>query len=122
MGVGFNADVILGPPVRDPFLNFCAGVGLCDPAIASPNIVPFRHRPVQRPRRGFRTLDFWSPARSDDLFTNFNNIANLTWVKGNHTFKFGGSLNFEGFYVKNVAAQTFGFSSAETAEPYQVKA
>ena len=46
------------------------------------------------------------PARADDLFSNFNNIANLTWVKGNHTYKFGGSLNFEGFYVTGRPQET----------------
>ncbi len=60
------------------------------------------------------------PGRVDDLFSNFNNIASLTWVKSNHTFKFGGSLNLEGFYEKdsNDLQGLYGFSSAETAEPY----
>jgi hypothetical protein len=33
------------------------------------------------------------PGRVDNLYSEFNDVASLTWVKSNHTFKFGGSLN-----------------------------
>jgi hypothetical protein len=47
--------------------------------------------------------------------------ANLTWVKGNHTFKFGGELIIDGQNYQTQARGNgnFGFSVAETSDPYQ---
>jgi hypothetical protein len=46
--------------------------------------------------------------------------ASLTWVKGNHTFKFGGEAIFEGLPIANTSRSNgqFGFGQAETADPY----
>jgi len=48
-------------------------------------------------------------------FTN-----SFTWVKGNHTFKFGGELVFEGLPIANGSRSDgeFGFASQETADPF----
>jgi hypothetical protein len=53
-----------------------------------------------------------------DTKPTFN--ANLTWVKGNHTFKFGGEAIFEGLPIQNTtrANGALGFAAAETADPY----
>jgi len=50
--------------------------------------------------------------------TNFN--ANLTWVKNNHTFKFGAEASIEGYPNSNflMTNGAFGFSGNETALPY----
>ncbi len=50
--------------------------------------------------------------------TNFN--ANLTWVKNNHTFKFGGEAGIEGYPNSNFLDTNgvFNFSAAETGLPY----
>ncbi|HEY7333859.1 MAG TPA: TonB-dependent receptor [Bryobacteraceae bacterium] len=50
--------------------------------------------------------------------TNFN--ANLTWVKNNHTFKFGGEASIEGYPNSNfiMTNGVFNFSGNETALPY----
>jgi hypothetical protein len=50
--------------------------------------------------------------------TNFN--ANLSWVKNNHTFKFGSEASIEGYPNYNVINTdgVFGFSAAETGLPY----
>lgn len=50
--------------------------------------------------------------------TNFN--ANLTWVKGNHTFKFGSEAAVEGYPNSNFINTNgvFNFSAAETGLPY----
>jgi hypothetical protein len=50
--------------------------------------------------------------------TNFN--ANLTWVKNNHTFKFGGEAGIEGYPNSNFLNTNgvFNFSAAETGLPY----
>jgi len=47
--------------------------------------------------------------------------ANLTWVKGNHTFKYGGELTLEGYpeYSRWRSNGQFNFSNAETADPWQ---
>ena len=47
--------------------------------------------------------------------------TSLTWIRGNHTFKFGGEYTGEGFPDKSLwrANGDFNFSAAETADPYQ---
>jgi len=46
--------------------------------------------------------------------------TSVTWVKGNHTFKFGGEAIFEGLPIANGSRSNgvFGFGQAETADPY----
>jgi hypothetical protein len=53
-----------------------------------------------------------------DTKPTFN--ASFTWVKGNHTFKFGGEAIFEGLPIQNTtrANGAIGFGQAETANPY----
>jgi hypothetical protein len=47
--------------------------------------------------------------------------TNLTWVKGNHIFKFGGEYAAEGYpeQANYRANGSFTFSNAETADPWQ---
>jgi Carboxypeptidase regulatory-like domain/TonB dependent receptor-like, beta-barrel len=47
--------------------------------------------------------------------------VSLTWVKGNHTFKAGGTVVFEGFPQQSSirAFGLFGFAQAETGNPYE---
>lgn len=47
--------------------------------------------------------------------------TNLTWVKGNHTYKFGGELTLEGYpeYSRWRSNGQFNFSNAETSDPWQ---
>jgi len=46
---------------------------------------------------------------------------NLTWVKGNHTFKYGGDLTIDGYPEKSGwrANGAFGINNAETSDPWQ---
>ncbi len=46
--------------------------------------------------------------------------GSFTWVKGNHTFKFGGEALFEGLPIANGSRSNgvFGFAQTETADPY----
>ena len=46
---------------------------------------------------------------------------NLTWVKGNHTFKYGGDLTIDGYPERSGwrANGAFGINNAETADPWQ---
>ena len=47
-------------------------------------------------------------------------VANLTWVKNNHTFKFGGEAGIEGYPNSNFIDTngSYNFSAAETGLPY----
>ncbi len=47
--------------------------------------------------------------------------TSLTWVRGNHTFKAGGEYVGEGFPEQSLwrANGSFGFSNAQTSDPYQ---
>jgi len=47
--------------------------------------------------------------------------ATLTWVKGNHTFKYGGELTIEGYpeHSNWRANGYFTFNNAETSDPWQ---
>jgi hypothetical protein len=46
---------------------------------------------------------------------------NLTWVKGNHTFKYGGELTVDGYPERSKwrSNGSFGMSNAETSDPWQ---
>jgi hypothetical protein len=45
--------------------------------------------------------------------------VSLTWIKGNHSYKFGGELMIEGFPVNSFyqANGAFGISKTETGDP-----
>ena len=63
-------------------------------------------------------LGFNGTQNTNESKTNL--VANLTWVKNNHTFKFGGEADFEGYPNYNIISTNglFGFSANETALPY----
>ncbi len=54
-----------------------------------------------------------------DIKPTFN--TSLTWVKGNHTIKFGGEALFEGFPTHTYSRShgVFTFGAAQTADPWQ---
>jgi hypothetical protein len=56
----------------------------------------------------------------DTLEEKTNFVASLTWVKNNHTYKFGGETRIEGYPNSNIINTngSFGFSAAETGLPY----
>ena len=56
---------------------------------------------------------------ANDYKPTFN--TNLTWVKGNHTFKLGATALFEGIQSVNDsrADGQFGFSQQQTSDPWQ---
>ena len=117
LGVGFNYDDLARPSVT-PVYDSCGNLGLCSQAFTSPTSFPDVTGLLNSLGGGATILGPFP--RADDLYSVFNNVASLTWVKGNHTYKFGGSLDFVGFYETGVATKNFAFSAAETAEPYQV--
>jgi hypothetical protein len=123
LGAGFDADD-LGRPSVTPDFNACANLGLCSAAFQSPSTFPQVTGLFNSQGGGFgsATAPLGPPGRVDGLYTEFNSIASLTWVKSNHTFKFGGNLANQGFYNRTLSnlQGTFGFSSGQTAMPYLV--
>ena len=117
LGVGFNYDDLARPSVT-PVYDSCGNLGLCSQAFTSPTSFPDVTGLLNSLGGGATYLG--PPPRADDLFSVFNNVASVTWVRQNHTLKFGGSLDLTGFYETGVAQKVFGFSNAQTAEPYQV--
>jgi hypothetical protein len=124
LGVGFNYDDE-GRPSVTPSYNSCTNLSLCSAAFTTPTTFPevtglYNAQAGGMTGAAGTSGELGPGGRVDDLFSNFNNIASLTWVKNNHTFKFGGSLNFIGYYQldRDDLQGLYGFSSAETAEPY----
>ena len=63
-------------------------------------------------------------ALADDVFQQGTAIASLTWVKNNHTFKFGGELRNQGDYRldESMVNGQYAFGPQQTAMPYAVAA
>ena len=63
-------------------------------------------------------------ALADDVFQQVGATASLTWVKNNHTFKYGAELRNQGDYRLDSSGVngTYGFGPQQTAMPYVVAA
>ena len=119
LGTGYDTDY-LGRPSVTPDYDPCAGLGLCSQAFQRPATFPLLTGLNDTVAGG--TSIGGPPGRADNVYSIVDNIASLTWVKGNHTFKFGGNGEFMGSYtiaVNNLSG-TYGFSSGQTAMPYLV--
>jgi hypothetical protein len=125
LGAGYDTDY-LGRPSVTPDYDVCPGIGLCSAAFHRPATFPSFTGLSDPTAGGFGSLpaepQIGPPGRSDNKYSIVDAIANMTWVKGNHTLKFGGSAEFMGSYTINVSnlSGTYGFSSAQTAMPYLV--
>jgi Carboxypeptidase regulatory-like domain/TonB dependent receptor-like, beta-barrel len=119
LGAGFDTDY-LGRPSVTPDYDPCAGIGLCSQAFQRPATFP-RLTGLSDTVAGGTSIG-GPPGRADNIYSIVDTIASLTWVKGNHTFKFGGNGEFQGSYTKSVnnLSGTYGFSSGQTAMPYLV--
>jgi outer membrane receptor protein involved in Fe transport len=127
LGSGYDRDY-LGRPSVTPDYDACAGIGLCSPAFQRPATFPSFTGLSDATAGGFGIAvtepQIGPPGRADNVYSIVDSIASLTWVKGNHTFKFGGNGEFQGSYsitVSNLSG-TYGFTSAQTAMPYLVNA
>jgi hypothetical protein len=121
VGAGFDADD-LGRPNITPDYDSCGKLGLCSSTFVRPITFPYVTGLGNTLAGGFGTaLAPLGPLpQIDNLYQQFSSIASLTWVKGNHTFKFGGELRNGGQYTQARSKETFAFSSAQTALPYLV--
>jgi Carboxypeptidase regulatory-like domain len=119
LGSGYDENY-LGRPSVTPDYDVCGQLGLCSAAFQRPATFPLLTGLNDTSAGG--TSIAGPPGRADNKYSIVDSIASLTWVKGNHTFKFGGSAEFMGSYTITVSnlSGTYGFSSAETAMPYTV--
>jgi hypothetical protein len=119
LGAGYDADY-LGRPSVTPNYDACGQLGLCSAAFQRPATFPLLTGLSDVTAGG--TSIAGPPGRADNEYTIVDSVASLTWVHGNHTFKFGASAEFMGSYTLTVSnlSGTYGFSSAETAMPYLV--
>ena len=121
LGVGFDADDLGRPSVIQDY-DICGQLGLCSGAFVRPITFPLIQG-LSDPLAGGAgsALQPIGPLnRVDSLYQQFESIASLTWVKQNHTFKFGGELRNGGTYSQNFSYGQFTFSSGQTAMPYVV--
>src|SRR6202012_2167352 len=61
-------------------------------------------------------------ALADDVFEQGTAIVSLSWVKNNHTFKFGAELRNQGDFRLDASTINgqYNFSQVQTAMPYIV--
>ncbi|MEO5922710.1 MAG: TonB-dependent receptor [Bryobacteraceae bacterium] len=71
---------------------------------------------------GLKNIGSAAGTRNVTQSPTFN--ASLTWVKNNHSFKFGSEFRTEGYPVDSVANTdgNFAFSAAQTGQPFQTAA
>lgn len=121
VGAGFDADDLGRPSVTQNY-DVCGQLGLCSAAFVRPITFPYSSGLSDPQAGGFGSAtQFLGPLpRTDSLYQQFESIANLTWVKANHTFKFGGELRNGGTYTQNFSKAQFYWNSAQTAMPYLV--
>jgi hypothetical protein len=119
LGAGYDQDY-LGRPSVTPNYDSCGQLGLCSAAFQSPATFPLLTGLSDVVAGG--TSIAGPPGRADNKYSIVDAIASVTWVKGNHTLKFGVNAEFMGSYTFTVSnlAGTYGFSSAQTAMPYLV--
>jgi hypothetical protein len=111
----------LGQPAATPDYDVCGQLGLCGP-FDRPATFPVLQGLTNATSGGVATLGQGS--HSDSIFEQSSGIASLTWVKNNHTFKFGGELRNQGDLAvsRSNLNGTYVFSQTETALPYIVQA
>ena len=122
LGIGYNSDD-LGRPLVTPNYNACTNLNLCSPSFTLPSAFPnFTGLTDAAGGMANGGGGIGNTGRTDSIYNQFNSIASLTWVKGDHTFKFGGELRSQGNYsVDHTDLQgSYGFSVAQTAMPYEV--
>jgi hypothetical protein len=119
LGIGYTSDD-LGAPALTPEYNACGNLGLCSTAFTQPAAFPNFTGLLDSTAGGMQNIATGGPG--DSIFNQFMGIASLTWVKGNHTFKFGGQMLTQGNYNKSHSdlQGAYSFSGAETAMPYVV--
>lgn len=118
LGVGYSQNW-LGRPALTPDFN-AATLGLTGP-FTRPATFPVITGLTNAQVGGMNNMGT-TAGSNDDVFQQGNAIASLSWVKNNHSLKFGGELRNQGDYNLNAGAMngTYTFSNTQTAQPYVV--
>lgn len=121
LGVGWTQNWLGRPPLFDGY-DATAELGLRGPFTGTTATFPNFTGLNNAQRGGMANIS--STPGSDDVFQQGTAIASLTWVKNNHTFKFGGELRNQGDYALNDSMRNgqYTFHQAQTALPYIVGA
>lgn len=122
LGVGYTQNW-LGRPALADGIDATAMLGLRGPFTGRGATFP-NFTGLNNAQAGGSTNISSIGAKADDVFQQGTANASLTWVKGNHTFKFGGELRNQGDYRLDDSAinGTYAFGPQQTAMPYVVAA
>jgi hypothetical protein len=120
VGAGFSQNN-LGQPALIPDYDTCGQLGLCGP-FQHPATFPVLSG-LGNPQGGLGVTTGGSVGPGSHNYTINESptvIASLTWVRNNHSYKFGGSLLLNGNIVYNNSTLngTYAFSNLQTALPY----
>ena len=119
-GIGFTQNWLGRPALADNY-DATANLGLRGPFTGRGATFP-NFTGLSNTQAGGSANISSTGALADDVFQQGTAILSLTWVKNNHTFKFGGELRNQGDYRLDESGVngTYAFSPAQTALPYVV--
>lgn len=118
-GIGYTQNW-LGRPALVDDIDATAQLGLTGPFTGRQATFP-NFTGLSNAQGGSASISS-SGALADDVFQQGTAIASLTWVKDNHTFKFGGELRNQGDYRLDASMINgqYAFGPRQTALPYVV--
>jgi hypothetical protein len=121
-GIGFTQNW-LGRPALGNLYDATAGLGLKGPFTGRLATFPNFTGLSNTQSGGSKDISS-TGALADDVFQQGTAILSLTWVKGNHTYKFGGELRNQGDYRldESDVNGNYAFGPQQTALPYVVAA
>ncbi|HXE63299.1 MAG TPA: TonB-dependent receptor [Bryobacteraceae bacterium] len=121
-GIGWTQNWLGRPALFDNY-DALGGLGLRTPAGAAGRTFP-NFTGLSNTQSGGSSNISSTGALADDVFQQGTAIVSLSWVKDNHTFKFGGELRNQGDYRLDASTINgqYAFSQVQTAMPYIVAA
>ena len=119
-GIGFTQNWLGRPALADNY-DATVNLGLRGPFTGRGATFP-NFTGLSNTQAGGSTNISSTGALADDVFQQGTAIVSLTWVKDNHTFKFGGELRNQGDYRLDESGVngTYAFGPQQTALPYVV--
>jgi hypothetical protein len=118
LGVGWTQNWLGRPALSDNY-DALTGLGLKTPAGTAGRTFP-NFTGLNNTLSGGSANFGSGGALADDVYQQGTAIASLTWVKNNHTYKFGGELRNQGDFRLDAALINgqYNFSNVQTALPY----
>src|SRR5262249_10510423 len=116
LGAGFAQNNLNRPPLIKDY-DACGQLGLCGLQFARPAQFAVLSG-ANNVQGGLASVG--AASATDDIQEQPTAVANLTWVRNNHTYKFGGSVMTVGGFQYNISTLngTYAFSNLQTALPY----